>query len=59
MNARRLVSAAALAALLCVSAPTAFAGDVQQPWGITGPDGCTVSLLDCISAGVDAALTVL
>jgi len=59
MKARRLVAVAAVAALLSVSAPAAFAGDIPQPWGIDGPDNCSTSLLDAAIAGVDAALTVL
>jgi len=58
MKARRLVFAAALAAVVSLSAPAAFA-DTQQPWDMPGPDSCSMSLLDCLSAGVDAALTVL
>jgi hypothetical protein len=59
MKARRLVSVAALAVVLCVSAPSAFAGDTQQPWDVPGPDSCSTSLLDAALAGVQAALTVL
>ena len=59
MKARRLVSAVALAALICVAAPAAFAGDTQQPWDMPGSGSCSLSLLDAAMVGVDAALTVL
>jgi len=59
MKARRLVSAAALAVVLCTSAPVAFAGGDTQPWDSPSPDNTVADVLDAAIAGVQAALTVL
>lgn len=59
MKARRLVSAAAFVLLLCVAVPTAFAGDLTDPWGVAPPNSLVADVLDAAVAGLNAALTVL